>query len=120
MQSQERGPTTGQRQTRESLYQEVTDRIVADLEQGRVPWVRPWGQNPAGVGLPSNAASGRPYSGINILILWDAVLAEGWPTQQWLTFRQARDLGGTVRKGAQGTTVFSRQSGAAALDGVAT
>lgn len=106
MQSQERGPTTGQRQTRESLYQEVTDRIVADLERGHVPWVRPWGKNPASVGLPCNATSGRPYSGINILILWDAVLAEGWPTQRWLTFRQAQDLGGTVRKGARGTTVF--------------
>ena len=106
MQSQERGPTTGQRSTRESLYQEVTDRIVADLERGRVPWVRPWGKNPATVGLPCNAASGRSYSGINILILWEAVLAEGWPTQRWLTFRQAQDLGGTVRKGAWGTTVL--------------
>ncbi|MBI2742005.1 MAG: DUF1738 domain-containing protein [Rhodospirillales bacterium] len=106
MQSKERGPTASQRHTRESLYQEVTDRIVANLEQGRAPWVRPWGKSPAGVGLPRNAASGRPYSGINILILWDAVLAEGWPAQRWLTFRQARDLGGMVRKGARGTTVF--------------
>ncbi|MBS0220355.1 MAG: DUF1738 domain-containing protein [Proteobacteria bacterium] len=106
MQSRERAPTAGQCPARGSLYQEVTNRIVADLERGRVPWVRPWGQNPARVGLPRNAASGRPYSGINILILWEAMLAAGWPTQRWLTFRQAQDLSGTVCKGARGTTVF--------------
>ena len=55
-----------------SLYQEVTDRIIAELEQGRVPWVQPWGRAKAGLGLPRNAATGRRYSGVNILILWGA------------------------------------------------
>lgn len=49
-----------------SLYQEVTDRIIAELEAGRLPWVQPWGRAKAGLGLPANAATGRRYSGINI------------------------------------------------------
>src|SRR5579864_1364443 len=90
---------------RGSLYQEVTDRIIAELEQGRVPWVQPWGRAKVGLGLPRNAATGRRYSGVNILILWGAVIEKGFPSQHWLTFRQALDLGGNVRKGERGTTV---------------
>ncbi|WP_316979506.1 ArdC family protein [Shumkonia mesophila] len=90
---------------RESVYQEVTERIIADLEQGRVPWAQPWGRAKAGVGLPRNAGSGRPYSGINILILWGAVIERGYSSQNWLTFRQALALGGHVRKGERGVAV---------------
>jgi antirestriction protein ArdC len=88
-----------------NLYQEVTDRIVRELEQGRVPWVQPWGAAKAALGLPKNAATGRAYSGINILILWSAATEGGFPGQHWLTFRQALTLGGHVRKGERGTTV---------------
>ena len=95
----------GEAGERGSLYQEVMDRIIAELEQGRVPWVQPWGRAKAGLGLPKNAATGRRYSGVNILILWGAVIEKGFPLQQWLTFRQAVDLGGNVRKGERGTTV---------------
>jgi antirestriction protein ArdC len=90
---------------RPSLYQEVTDKIVAELEAGRVPWVQPWGRTQAGLGLPKNAATGRHYSGINILILWGAVIERGYAAQVWLTFRQALALGGNVRKGERGTSV---------------
>ena len=92
---------------RETVYQEVTDRIIADLEQGRVPWVQPWGTPgaKAGLGLPRNACTANTYSGINILILWGAVIAESYPTQNWLTFRQAQEMGGSVRKGQHGTTI---------------
>jgi antirestriction protein ArdC len=90
-----------------TLYQEVTDKIIAELEAGRVPWVQPWGS--AGVnatlGLPKNAATGRKYSGINIIILWAAVAERGFTGQRWLTFRQALALGGHVRQGEKGTTV---------------
>jgi antirestriction protein ArdC len=75
------------------------------MEQGRVPWVQPWGCASAAVGLPRNLATNRPYSGINILILWGAGCERGHPTQHWLTFRQALTLGGHVRKGERGTTV---------------
>jgi len=90
---------------RPSLYQQVTERIIRELEAGRVPWVQPWGAAKAALGLPKNAATGRTYSGINVLILWGAVIEAGFPTQQWLTFRQALALGGHVMKGESGTTV---------------
>ena len=92
---------------RASLYQEITDKIVAELEAGRVPWVQPWGKTtaPAPLGVPKNAATGRRYSGINIIILWSAVMERGFAGQNWLTFRQALGLGGHVRKGEKGTTV---------------
>ncbi|MEO5865814.1 MAG: zincin-like metallopeptidase domain-containing protein [Sphingomonas sp.] len=88
------------------MYAEVTARIVAELEAGRVPWVQPWGKvGSAAAGLPCNALTARPYSGINILILWGAVIAQGFPSQGWLTFKQALETGGSVRKGERGTTV---------------
>jgi antirestriction protein ArdC len=92
---------------RMSLYQEITDKIIAELEAGRVPWVQPWGTvaAKASLSLPKNAATQRHYSGINVLILWGAVIECGFSTQNWLTFRQALRLGGNVRKGEHGTTV---------------
>lgn len=92
---------------RPSLYQEITDKIVAELEVGRVPWVQPWGTATARapLAMPRNTATGRRYSGINVLILWGAVNACGFTGQSWLTFRQALGFGGNVRKGERGTTV---------------
>ncbi len=91
---------------RASLYAEITTRIIAELEAGRLPWVQPWGgADTASLGLPRNASSGRTYSGINVLILWGAVFAGGFSGQTWLTYRQAQALGGNVRKGERGTTV---------------
>ena len=90
-----------------SLYSQVTDRIIAELEQGIVPWVQPWGsgEGSAGLGLPRNARTAKAYSGINILLLWDAVIRGGYASQSWLTFKQALELGGCVRKGEKGWTV---------------
>jgi antirestriction protein ArdC len=95
-------------QDRASLYDEITDKIVAELEAGRVPWVQPWGTAAAKapLAMPRNAATGRHYSGINVLILWGAVVEHGFLGQSWLTFRQALALGGNVRKGERGTTVI--------------
>ena len=90
---------------RVSLYDEVTARIVGELEAGRVPWVQPWGNAAATVGLPRNAITKRPYSGVNVLILWGAVIDGAYPSQDWLTFNQARAAGGTVRKGERGVSV---------------
>ncbi|MEC3910587.1 zincin-like metallopeptidase domain-containing protein [Sphingobium sp. CR2-8] len=95
---------------RTNLYDEVTARIIAELEAGRLPWVQPWGR-PDGdgiavsPGLPRNALTARRYSGVNILILWGAVIKQGYPSQGWLTFKQALEAGGCVRKGERGTTV---------------
>ncbi|QDC39116.1 ArdC family protein [Sphingobium fuliginis] len=91
---------------RANLYDEVTSRIMSELEAGRVPWVQPWGRSrSAGPGLPRNALTARNYSGVNVLILWGAVIEHGWSSQSWLTFRQALEAGGNVRKGEHGTTV---------------
>lgn len=90
---------------RNTLYQDVTDRIIRQLEEGRAPWVQPWGDAQCSMGLPHNAVTGRTYSGINVLILWDAVIVRGFAAQQWLTFRQALAAGGNVRKGERGTTI---------------
>ena len=94
-------------QDRTGLYSEITDKIIAELEAGRVPWTQPWGTAAAKapLAMPKNAATQRRYSGVNVLILWDAVIARGFAGQSWLTFRQALSLGGNVRKGERGTTV---------------
>jgi antirestriction protein ArdC len=90
-----------------SVYQEITEKIIAELEVGCVPWVQPWGTIgvKAPLAMPKNAATGRRYSGINVLILWQAVIDRGFAGQGWLTFRQALALGGHVRKGERGTTI---------------
>jgi antirestriction protein ArdC len=98
-------PSGGERPERSNLYEEVTARVVAELEQGRVPWVQPWGKAKAALGLPRNGLSGESYSGINILILWGAVIEAGFPAQFWLTYRQAQALGAYVRKGERGVSV---------------
>ena len=89
-----------------SLYNEVTAQIIAQLEEGVFPWVKPWNAGNAVAGLPRNAISGRHYSGINILILWGAVIDGSYPSQDWLTFRQALAAGGCVRKGEKGRTIL--------------
>jgi antirestriction protein ArdC len=95
---------------RTNLYDEVTARIVAELEAGRFPWVQPWGRpdgdgSAISPGLPRNALTARRYSGVNVLILWGAVIEQGYPSQGWLTFKQALEAGGCVRMGERGTTV---------------
>lgn len=90
-----------------SLYRHITDQIIAQLDAGILPWIQPWGRSgtEVGLGVPQNAATGRRYSGINILILWGAVFRHGFPSQSWLTRRQARALGGRVRQGEAGTVI---------------
>lgn len=86
------------------LYAEVSARIIAELEAGAVPWVKPWSATP-GANTPCNAVSNRPYSGSNVVLLWMAQAA-GYHTPRYLTFKQALELGGNVRKGEHGTKVY--------------
>jgi antirestriction protein ArdC len=94
-------------ESRANLYDEITDKIIAELETGRVPWVQPWGTAAAKakLSMPKNASTDRSYSGINVLLLWGSTIEHGFTGQSWLTFRQALSLGGHVRKGERGTTV---------------
>jgi antirestriction protein ArdC len=92
------------------IYQDVTDRIVAALEAGTIPWLRPWRDDRSGSAVePYNAVSGRPYNGINLLILGTMPYAD----LGWVTYRQALEIGAHVRKGEKGTGVvfwkFERQ-----------
>src|ERR1700751_5472892 len=86
------------------LYAEVSARIVAELQAGAAPWIKPWSATP-GANVPCNAVSNRPYSGSNVVLLWIAQAA-GYRTPRFLTFKQALDFGGNVRKGERGTKVY--------------
>jgi antirestriction protein ArdC len=86
------------------LYAEVSARIIAELEAGAAPWIKPWSAT-AGHNVPKNAVSNRPYSGCNVILLWFA-RDRGWATPRFLTHKQATEAGGVVRKGEHGTKVY--------------
>ena len=84
---------------RNDPYQLVTDSILAHLERGVVPWRRPWNRT---TGRPRNFHTGREYQGVNVLLLGLMNFASPW----WMTFRQAQERGGGVRKGERGSLVM--------------
>jgi antirestriction protein ArdC len=86
------------------LCQEVTDKIIQALEQGTPPWVCPWDQRHGSV-LPANFVTGRLYRGVNVLLLNLRQIAEGYATNRWLTFQQAKSIGAHVRRGEAATRV---------------
>ncbi len=86
---------------KKNIYQVVTDQIIAALEQGTVPWVKPW--RPGEPMVPINAYSGRPYNGINIPLLWNSAERRGFEFDRWLTYRQTTEVGGYIRKGENAT-----------------
>ena len=86
------------------IYQTVTNKIIAALETGTPPWVRPWkGETDP---YPINAETRRVYRGINFLSLQLEAAACGYSRNSWLTYRGATELGGQVRKGEKGTSVI--------------
>lgn len=81
-------------------YDHITNAIIAALEAGNVVWHKPWK-----VRKPCNAITGKAYRGINPFLL---MLAGDYTDHRWLTFKQAQELGGTVKKGEKATwIVFS-------------
>ncbi|HEX3983650.1 MAG TPA: zincin-like metallopeptidase domain-containing protein [Acidisoma sp.] len=91
---------------RADVYTRVTNRILADLEQGVRPWFKPWSaENTTGRITRPLRASGQPYKGVNVLMLWGEAIASGYACPTWMTYRQATELGGQVRKGARGALV---------------
>ena len=94
--------------SRDTIYQEITDKIIRELERGIVPWMQPWtcSTSVAPLLLPRNALTKRNYSGINILLLWSSLEVRGFVSPFWLTFKQAVAMGGSVRKGERGTHVY--------------
>ena len=82
-------------------YEAITDRIITALESGTVPWRRPWVSRDRGT--LRNGASGHEYRGINTVVLTLETLSTGYTDPRWVTFKQALDAGGHVRKGESGT-----------------
>jgi antirestriction protein ArdC len=88
------------------IYQRVTAQIVASLEQGVRPWLKPWNaEHAAGRITRPLRGNGVPYQGINVLMLWGAAVERGYAAPIWMTFKQALELGGCVRKGEKGSQV---------------
>jgi antirestriction protein ArdC len=90
--------------TRKDMYQEVTALIIEALENDVRPWVQPWGDAPA-LSMPLRH-NGEAYNGINVLILWSIAQKKGFSNPYWMTYRQAQELGGQVRKGEKAAPVF--------------
>ncbi len=86
-----------------SLHERITTRIVEQLKQGTPPWVKLWNCK-ALVGMPRNYVSGRPYSGINVLLVWLCALEHGFKDTRYLTANQIVELGGSF-KGAKATRI---------------
>ena len=84
------------------IYTEVTNRIITALEAGTPPWICPWTDHTA---LPSNLATGKPYRGINVLMLSIEAMSRSYPDSRWMTLRQANELGAKVKKGEHGTSI---------------
>ena len=91
---------------RKDVYTRVTEKIVADLEQGVRTWLKPWNAgNTAGRIMRPLRFNGIAYSGINILMLWAESVTKGFTSPTWMTFRQATELNAHVRKGEKGSLV---------------
>ena len=88
------------------VYTRITNQIIAELEQGVRPWMKPWdAAHAAGSVSRPLRANGKPYGGINIVMLWASAMEQGFSAPIWMTFRQAKELGAHVKKGAKGTLV---------------
>lgn len=92
--------------TKQDVYSRVTNRIVADLEKGVRPWLKPWTSR-KGDGQVSRPVrhDGLAYNGINVVLLWCDAMEKGFDRSMWMTYKQAEAVGAHVRKGETGSTV---------------
>ena len=103
--------TATQEVTRQDVYSRITNQIVAQLEQGVRPWVKPWNaEHATGRITRPLRHSGQPYTGINILSLWMAAELQGYAASIWMTFNQSRELNAYVRKGEKGSLIVYANS----------
>lgn len=90
----------------QDVYAIITDKIISSLEEGTRPWLKPWSaEHAAGSITRPLRHNGEPYSGVNTIMLWVEAAAKGYSAPIWMTFRQANELGGHVRKGEKGSMV---------------
>lgn len=91
---------TATRNRCQEAMEAITDQIIKDLEAGNLPWDKPWFNR-----IPMNASTGKSYRGINIIVLSGQRARRGYQSPAWVTFRQAQDLGGKIKKGEKGTEI---------------
>ena len=92
---------------RTDIYTRITNAIVAELEKGVRPWLKPWNaEHAAGRITRPLRCTGQPYKGVNVLMLWMSAETQGFAAPIWMTFNQAKDLGARVKAGSKGTLVF--------------
>lgn len=103
------GGGRGENEGKMDVYEIVTKKIVDQLEQGVIPWCKPWAGGAAG--MPRNFSSTKPYRGVNVFLLSVTAAAAGFSSPFWVTYKQAAELGGNVRKGEKSLTpvVFYKQ-----------
>jgi len=91
---------------RADIYTRVTSQIIAELDKGVRPWLKPWNaEHAAGRITRPLRANGQPYKGVNVLMLWMAAATQGFTAPIWMTFNQAKELGAGVKKGSKGSLV---------------
>jgi antirestriction protein ArdC len=105
MKAQRNTQPEAQTAPRADVYTRVTERIVAALEAGTRPWSKPWTHASPLPQIMPLRHNGTPYHGVNILLLWAEAFEKGYALPLWMTYRQAQELGGQVRKGEQGSLV---------------
>lgn len=86
------------------IYTQVTNSIIAALEQSTPPWIRPW--QDCNDAVPSNLVTGKLYRGINVIMLYVEASSKNYTDNRWLTFKQASDIGARIRKGEHGTQII--------------
>ena len=100
-----------QRVEKQDIYTRITNQIVSHLERGVSPWLKPWNaEHAAGRITRPLRHNGRPYSGINVLSLWASAMAQNFAAPVWMTFKQATELDGHIRKGEKGSLVVYADS----------
>lgn len=94
------------KQTRTDVYSRVTDKIIADLENGVRTWTKPWSMtHTAGKITRPLRHTGERYQGVNVLLLWSEAVSNGYAAPIWMTYKQAAALNANVRKGEHGAMV---------------
>ena len=95
-----------QRVEKQDIYTRITNQIVSHLERGVRPWVKPWNaEHAAGRITRPLRHNGKPYGGINVLSLWASAMEQNFAAPIWMTFKQATELDGHIRKGEKGSLV---------------
>src|SRR5439155_12250326 len=93
--------------SRQDVYNRITAQIVADLERGVRPWMKPWNAGHAAGRITRPLRhTGQPYRGINVLLLWLEAESKRYTAPIWLTYRQAREMGVHVRRDEHGSSVI--------------